>query len=372
MKKYLLSFIGLIVIILGLSTEISAQATFGTGPLYVRVGPYGEIRIFTIEGVDTVQHINRISLIAAGNTDQVIDYWNDLEVVLPTELVASPQLSDYEITGTYDNSYSELPPDFLIEQHAYGWNGQSYGLVKCIVTNQETTEMPVLAGLDVVQYVDYTWEDDHIYYDITNQLLTQYDIHYVAIKILSEPTTSGQVFNWYTGYQNSDPDYYSWLYAGTFDTDTLITDADGGVGILGGTPTTFQPNATITVYFAVSVGADETEMLANMQLAQEKYYLLTSMEADHNSIPNGYVLEQNYPNPFNPSTTIKFGLPESSNVSLKIFNSLGEEVAVLVNENLGAGTYTYRFNASGLPSGIYIYTLQSGDQIISKKMTFLK
>ncbi|MFI5237872.1 MAG: hypothetical protein ACHQLA_08040, partial [Ignavibacteriales bacterium] len=138
MKKHLLKLFSLTIFTFVLATEIFAQATFGTGPLYVRVGPYGEIRIFTIEGVDTVQHINRISLIAAGNTDQVIDYWNDLEVVLPTELVTSPQLSDYEITGTYDNAYSELPPDFLIEQHVYGWNGESYGLVKCILTNQET------------------------------------------------------------------------------------------------------------------------------------------------------------------------------------------------------------------------------------------
>ncbi len=372
MKKHLLKLFSLAIFTFVLATEILAQATFGTGPLYVRVGQYGEIRIFTIEGVDTVQHINRISLIAAGNTDQVIDYWNDLEVVLPTELVASPQLSDYEITGTYDNSYSELPPDFLIEQHVYGWNGQSYGLVKCILTNQETTEMPVLAGLDIVQYVDYTWEDDHIYYDMVNQLLVQYDIHFIAIKILSEPTTSGQVFEWYDGYQNSDPDYYSWLYAGTFDTDTLITDADGGVGILGGTPTTFQSAGSVIVYFAVSTGSNESEMLANMQLAQEKYYALTSVEADYSQIPEGFVLEQNYPNPFNPSTAIKFGIPEASNVRLKIFNSLGEEVAELANEYMDAGTYTYSFDASKLSSGIYIYTLQTGNQVISKKMTLIK
>jgi hypothetical protein len=177
---------------------------------------------------------------------------------------------------------------------------------------------------------------------------------------------------WYDGYQNSDPDYYSWLYGGTFDTDTLITDADGGVGILGGTPTTFQPAAAITVYFAVSVGANETEMLANMQLAQEKYNELTYVEADHYSIPDGFVLEQNYPNPFNPSTAIKFGIPEASNVRLKIFNSLGEEVAELVNEYMDAGTYTYNFDASKLPSGIYVYTLQTGEQLISKKMTLIK
>jgi hypothetical protein len=372
MKKYLQILFASALLLVFVTSVADAQVTFGTGKINIRVGEYGEIRIFTTEGVDTVQHINRISLIAAGNTDQVIDYWNDLDIEVPTELVANPALSDYEISGTYNNAYSGLPPNFLIEQNVYGWSDQSFGLVKCVITNQETSEMPVLAGLDIVQYVDFTWEDDHIFYDVTNQLLTQYDIHYVAIKILSEPTTSAQVFEWYDGYQNSDPDYYSWLYGGTFDTDTLITDADGGVGILGGTPTTFQPAATVTVYFAVSVGANETEMLANMQLAEEKYNELTYVEADHNSIPEGFVLEQNYPNPFNPSTAIKFGIPEASNVRLKIFNSLGEEVAELVNEYMDAGTYTYNFDASKLPSGIYVYTLQTGEQLISKKMTLIK
>ena len=113
------------------------------GKINIRVGEYGEIRIFTTEGVDTVQHINRISLIAAGNTDQVIDYWNDLDIEVPTELVASPTLSDYEVSGTYNNAYSGLPPNFLIEQNVYGWSDQSYIVVKCVITNQETSEMPM-------------------------------------------------------------------------------------------------------------------------------------------------------------------------------------------------------------------------------------
>jgi len=372
MKSYFHIILASTLLLVFVSSIVDAQVTFGTGTIYVRGGEYGEIRIFSAEGVDTLQHINRISLIAAGNTDQVIDYWNDLDIEAPTELVASPILSDYEISGTYNNAYSSLPPNFLIEQHIYGWTNQSFCIIKGIITNQESTEMPILAGLDIVQYVDYTWEDDHIFYDATNQLLTQFDVHYVGIKILSEPTTSAQAFMWYSGYQNSDPDYYSWLYGGTFDTDTLVTDADGGVGILGATPTTFQPAATKTVYFAVSVGANETEMLANMQLAQQKYSQITSVESDLNNIPSDFILEQNYPNPFNPSTKISFGLPQRSSVVLKVFNTLGEEVAELVNESLEAGTHSYNFDASKLTSGIYIYSLQTDAGVISKKMTLVK
>ncbi|MDP2364048.1 MAG: T9SS type A sorting domain-containing protein [Ignavibacteria bacterium] len=372
MKSYLQVLLASLLLLVLVSSIADAQVTFGTGKVNIRVGLYGEIRIFTTEGVDTVQHINRISVIAAGNTNQVIDYWNDLDIEVPTELVASPVLSDYEISGSYNNAYSGLPPNFLLEQNVYGWTNQSYCVGKCVITNRETSETPVLAGLDIVQYVDFTWEDDKIFYDATNQLLAQFDIHYIGIKILSEPMTSAQVFMWYTGYQNSDPNYYSWLYEGTFDTDTLITDADGGVGIIGGTSSTLQPAATKTVYFAVSVGGNYGEMLANMQLAQQKYNQIVSVESDFNNIPSDFVLEQNYPNPFNPSTKISFGLPQRSNVALKVFNMLGEEVAELVNESLEAGTHSYNFDASRLTSGVYIYTLQTGSNIISKKMTLIK
>ncbi|MEO8232110.1 MAG: T9SS type A sorting domain-containing protein [Ignavibacteriota bacterium] len=372
MKNYLHIILSSVLMLVFCSSVAEAQVTFGTGKINVRVGQYGEIRIFTTEGVDTLQHINRISLLAAGNTDQVLDYWKDLEVNVPTALVTSPTISDNEISGTYDNAFSGLPPNFLLEQNVYGWNDQSYCIVKCVVTNQEATQLPILAGLDVVQYVDFTWEDDKIFYDAVNHVLTQFDIHHIGIKLLSEQTTSAQVFMWYTDYQGSDPNYYSWMYEGTFDTDTLLTNADGGVGILGGTPSTLQPSESKTVYFAVAVGANGTEMLTNMQLAQQKYNQIVSVESDLNNIPLNFTLDQNYPNPFNPSTKISFGLPERSNVVLKIFNTLGQQVTELVNESLEAGTHAYNFDASKLTSGIYIYSLRTDAGVISKKMTLIK
>jgi Zn-dependent metalloprotease len=82
---------------------------------------------------------------------------------------------------------------------------------------------------------------------------------------------------------------------------------------------------------------------------------------DEEQIPTEYALEQNYPNPFNPSTTIKFHLPEKSFVNLKIFNVVGEEVALLINKEIPAGIHNKVFDASKLPSGIYFYTLRIDD-----------
>jgi len=91
-----------------------------------------------------------------------------------------------------------------------------------------------------------------------------------------------------------------------------------------------------------------------------------------NLAPSDYVLEQNYPNPFNPGTTIKFGLPEKSNVAITVYNSLGAEVATLVNEIREAGIYEIEFNANDFSSGIYYYKIASGNFIETKKMILLK
>jgi hypothetical protein len=88
--------------------------------------------------------------------------------------------------------------------------------------------------------------------------------------------------------------------------------------------------------------------------------------------PSKFELKQNYPNPFNPNTEISFTLPNSGNVTLKVYNTLGEQVASLVNGYKEANTYKINFNASSLPSGVYIYTINYDNASISKKMMLLK
>ena len=94
----------------------------------------------------------------------------------------------------------------------------------------------------------------------------------------------------------------------------------------------------------------------------------------HNSglVPTEYGIAQNYPNPFNPSTKIFYNLPKSGNVSLKVYNVLGNEVATLVNEYKLAGTHQIDFNAGNLASGVYFYKILAGDFTQVKKMTLIK
>jgi len=95
-------------------------------------------------------------------------------------------------------------------------------------------------------------------------------------------------------------------------------------------------------------------------------------EDEKQLIPKEYSLHQNYPNPFNPSTTIKFDLPNDGLVQLEIFDILGRRITTLVNEYKNAGSYEQQFDASNLASGVYVYKLQAGDFVSSKKMILLK
>lgn len=103
---------------------------------------------------------------------------------------------------------------------------------------------------------------------------------------------------------------------------------------------------------------------------------ISAVESENSELPVEYSLYQNYPNPFNPSTRIMFDLPESGFTTLRVYNLLGQEIAVLVQEQLNAGKYSVTFEAASfgrqLPSGIYIYRLNSGNKLFTRKMMLVK
>jgi len=99
---------------------------------------------------------------------------------------------------------------------------------------------------------------------------------------------------------------------------------------------------------------------------------LTAVEHRRTVTPTAFELEQNFPNPFNPATKINYTIDKPGRVMLKMYNVLGKEMATLVDEVQSAGAYSVTWDASTLPSGVYIYTLQSGSQIMSKKLLLMK
>ncbi|MDR3611864.1 MAG: glycosyl hydrolase family 28 protein [Ignavibacteriaceae bacterium] len=140
-------------------------------------------------------------------------------------------------------------------------------------------------------------------------------------------------------------------------------------------------NVKLTAYKGIELRnatiSDPDTMLINVTSGPRIIYelrsqLITGINDNHPAVPDGYLLEQNYPNPFNPTTTISYQIPQSSFVSLRVYNILGNEVSTLVNEQQAAGKHSLMFRANNLASGVYFYKLQSGSFNETKKLCVLK
>ncbi len=370
MKKLLLFTWFLFTFLFMVNRTGLAQADFNTGNVLFDLDDYGRLEVFTFSGQDTIWQLDRASILVAGNPDEVYDYYNDLDIIEPMTPVGSPALSDFEAAGTFNNAYSGLPPNIILGENIYGWNGEDCLLIKFDVTNNESFELPTIVGLDIIQDIDNTYENDVIYFNTDNNILYNYENTYVGVKILSEPTGAVSIFTWYDGYRDNDTGYYNWLTGG-IDTDTLVTDPDGGIGILGSGSVQLQPQEMRTVYMAIAVGTDEASMLANMGLAEDHYGVITAVDEPISKSMN-YKLAQNYPNPFNPSTVISFSIPQRESVTLDVYNLLGQKVTSILNKEMGSGSYDIHFDASNLSAGIYFYTLRAGSFTSTKKMMLLK
>jgi len=196
------------------------------------------------------------------------------------------------------------------------------------------------------------------------------------------------------------PDYltgYFKLIADSTETgDHLWVDVwlykDGGTTLIGhGQQTVAQPapgwrefSATINyilpdnpdwcqIQIFIGLGGSQSDTTSRVLWVDDVHFQFNSgVEEISGSVPLQFELMQNYPNPFNPSTNIQFALLQRSFVRLEIFNSLGEKIETLIAEEFDTGTYNYDWNANGLPSGVYFYTLNAGNFIDTKKFVLLK
>jgi uncharacterized Ntn-hydrolase superfamily protein len=169
---------------------------------------------------------------------------------------------------------------------------------------------------------------------------------------------------------NSDTLLASGLQVVLFNTGagSLSPVTDLGDGTYQATITAPIAIGTDTISALIVSGTDTTSIFRK---AIVTYINPTSVKESQIS-PDMFYLYQNYPQPFNPSTTIKFQVPTISFVSLKIFDALGREIAVLINEVKEAGTFEVEFDGSDLTSGIYFYTLKAGGYTNTKKMSLIK
>ena len=169
-------------------------------------------------------------------------------------------------------------------------------------------------------------------------------------------------------FKSYNPDFTNDFTAldGTNDYHLLSTSAAVGKGI---TP----PAPTQTNYWGNPAFSNGTGTLpGDANIGALGIFSATAVKGLDSGIPTSYSLSQNYPNPFNPTTIIKYSIIKEVQVSLKVYDIIGREVASLVNQKQSAGTYNVNFDASRIASGVYIYRIIAGNFVQSKKMMLIK
>jgi len=370
MKKAILLFTFFLLNIVSFNPKTNAQVDLYIGKLNVYVTEYGRIAIYTMP--DTIRQIYRVTTLVGTGEDAVFDYDNDIEIEEDTQLLTNPSFGDYEIYGSFNNDYSGLPPSIFQKQNVYCWQDQNFIIAKYTLISRETNAIDVIVGLDIITEVEGEYSGgDTVTYSTDSKILTVKKTEAVGFKSLNNDFKSLKSFVWYDDYQ-IDSSYNSWLNYNSYDSPFVInpTDpvVDAPVLIPAYNSRTIASGDSVIIYLAIAYGETEEAMLANLELAQQKYNLLTDVKLENKNIPSEFSLNQNYPNPFNPSTTISFGLPEKSEITLKVYNMLGEEVVQIINQTLDAGNHSVNFDASMLPSGMYVYSLQTNKQFLTKKM----
>jgi hypothetical protein len=347
-----------------------SQASFNTGALRIDVNEYGRIQLFTAAGI---QQLERGSILVGTSPTAVFDYQNDANSLDPTILVLPPLLSDFEIYGSYDNSYSLLPPAVIVKLNAYGWNSGGYTIVRFNVTNNEATDMTASTGLDIIPYLNEEYGFDSVTYNSATEVIRFHrgNQENMGAKLLSTSLSSLYSFEWYDGYY-VDSSYWSWMNYGSLQPQYASNTADGPVTITSQNAVALAPGASYNVYYAFALGPDEQTMLVNIAAAEEKYESVFVSVQNIDPSVNEFSLGQNSPNPCNHSTTISYKLPDDGFVSLKVYNTIGNEVAALVNSNQTRGLHTIQYNVNNLPGGVYYYTLRFGDQVKTNKMFLIK
>ncbi len=368
MKKT--SLFAALFIMLFCATDFFAQASFETGKIGVQINEYGRIRIHA-PAIDATRQMDRISLLVGADSVSVYDYKNDADVETEPYLVASPAMSDHEIYGEFNNAYSGAAPDFLIKMNVYGWNDAAYFIVKFTIVNREAEAKDMVAGLEINPQIDGSYGVEELKFSLTNEIVDIFKTQHVGIKALDRKIKSLNTFEYFAEYTDSDSALWANLNYVGFDS-TYLSGGDGLVAIPAYDAVNIAPNDSMIIYFGFSSDVSEEGIISGINEAQAKYQTITSVRNSDNNIPNNFTLNQNYPNPFNPSTQISFSIPQNQNVTLKIFNALGQEISTLINTEIKAGNYKFDFNASNLPSGIYFYNLTTENFTSTKKMMLIK
>lgn len=180
--------------------------------------------------------------------------------------------------------------------------------------------------------------------------------------------TGSMTFRWQSAANQSEDPHYYMIHIFGAGVDTMFRANDSSLTIPNFSPLQYGQTYNWHVWIK-----DEFTEVSSQDTFQFIFAGSTVGTRDQILHPATFVLQQNFPNPFNPTTTIQFSLPRTERVEIAVFNLLGKRIAVLADEVKQAGEHTVSFNATGLPSGLYVYRMRTASGYsVAKKMILLK
>jgi len=311
-------------------------------------------------------HISTISYTYTGNllTEVIIEIAIEENVFMPfqkytftyneMELVESETISNYETEWIDDSRtiyvYNEQGKPKEINE-AYWRNNAWENSAKTTITYgiydlpSEKTEYKYYLGNEI-PFVKTNYEYSNA---VPEQLLTENEYHWLQN-------------NWQYVIKKTYQYNSAQLLTG------ITTEENNSGNFLFTVRTTFDYNASNLETERLYQVYDGSNWVNKNRMLT--IYTITSVEEE--TSPRAFMLYDNYPNPFNPETIISYTLAQDSKIVLKVFNAVGEEVRVLVNGEQNAGLHKIKFSASDLPSGIYLYRIEAGNNVETRKMVLTK
>jgi len=285
-------------------------------------------------------------------------------------------------SGEFSLDLPDVSVDSLFKHILFDWNPQGhppnniYGLPHMdfhfyIVTEQEREAIP--PGIDT-----FTVAAENIPQDYRSLENPPFSVPNMGVHWIDSLSSEWQ------GETFTETFIYGFYHGDMYFVEPMITviyfQINPNVTLKIKQPQSFQKDGYYPTNYTIEY--DVTEQVYNIVIKDFVFSgPATSVENDGVGSPSEFLLFQNYPNPFNPSTIIKFTIPNNvilsglknlTQVQLKVFDILGNEIATLVNEEKSAGTYEISFDAGRLSSGLYFYKLQAGSLTVTKKMVLLR
>jgi len=341
-------------LLLGLAVP-AAYAQYGIGVTanVPRISPV-EVRIDGV--IDETEAWSRgLEVDLTANWDGAWSGHPDADVIATARLLYAPDtLYVYAVIEDYQPLY------FPAEGEGDGWSSEQFLLG--IDPNPDPDS--VFVDENWQGFLQYGWAPDSVWG------LRVWDRGF----LLGDDSTDAVANGWINGRVFIDEASFVWGFEAAIYVPGLAPGSEIGFNI-GGATAADGEEAGAYAFFAwqgtEAPGGNMWNSTANYALLRAQQG--TSVEDPGGEMPQAYVLGQNYPNPFNPSTDIEYAVPRAGQVTIAVYNALGQRVATLVDVAQTAGTYRVRWEAGGQPSGVYLYQMQvDGATVASKKMLLLK